>query len=153
MLVGCHGSDDDDLDAVAESLEQALAPREVRLVVAEIRDERSSVQLVGEVRAFDTVTMSSEVGGKVDRVLVEVGDRVASGAPLVEVDRETFRIYLQQAEANLAAANADLALASKDLDRKRDLRSDETIPQSDLRPGAGGPRSRHRTCRSRNRGP
>jgi membrane fusion protein (multidrug efflux system) len=130
IFVGCHGSDDDDLAAVAESLEQALAPREVRLVVAEIRDERASVQLVGEVRAFDTVTMSSEVGGKVDRVLVEVGDRVASGAPLVEVDRETFRIYLRQAEANLAAANADLALAGKDLDRKRDLRSDETIPQS-----------------------
>jgi len=46
------------------------------------------------------------------------------------VDRETFRIYQQQAEANLAAANADLALAVKDLERKRDLRSDETIPQS-----------------------
>lgn len=42
----------------------------------------------------------------------------------------TFRIHLQQAEANLAAANADLALAEKDLERKRDLRSDETIPQS-----------------------
>jgi membrane fusion protein (multidrug efflux system) len=51
---------------------------------------------------------------------------------MVEVDRNTFRIYLQQAEANLAAARADLALAEKDLERKRDLRSDETIPQSAL---------------------
>ena len=88
------------------------------------------MQLVGEVRAFDTVIVSSEVAGKVDRVLAEVGDRVADGTPLAEVDRDTFRIYQQQAEANLAAADADLALAGKDLERKKDLRSDETIPQS-----------------------
>jgi len=130
LLVGCHGSDDDDPAAAAEVLEQALAPREVRLVQPEVREERPSVKLVGEIRAFDTVEVSSEVAGKVDRVLVEVGDRVAADTPLAEVDRTTFRIYLQQAEANLAAANADLALAEKDLERKRDLRSDETIPQS-----------------------
>ncbi len=130
LLTGCHGSDGDDPAAAAQALEQALAPREVRLLQPEVRKERPSVKLVGEVRAFDTVRVSSEVAGKVDRVLVEVGDEVAAGAPLVEVDRETFRIYLEQAEANLAAANADLALASKDLERKRDLRSDETIPQS-----------------------
>jgi RND family efflux transporter MFP subunit len=131
FLIGCHGSDDDD-PAAAENLDRILAPREVRLVSPEVREERPSVQLVGEIRAFDTVTISSEVGGKVDRVLVEVGDRVAAGTPLVEVDRTTFKIYLQQAEANVAAANADKALAEKDLERKKDLRSDETIPQSAL---------------------
>ena len=130
LLAGCHGSGDDDLAAAAETLERALAPREVRLITPKVREERPSVQLVGEVRAFDTVIVSSEVTGKVDRVLAEVGDRVATGTPLVEVDRDTFRIYQQQAEANLAAADADLALAGKDLERKKDLRSDETIPQS-----------------------
>lgn len=130
LLGGCHGSNGEDPAAAAESLERALAPREVRLVAPEVREERPSIELVGEVRAFDTVTISSEVGGKVDRVLVEVGDRVAADTPLVEVDRQTFLIYLQQAEANLAAARADKELAEKDLERKRDLRSDETIPQS-----------------------
>ena len=129
-LVGCHGSGDDDLAAAAETLERALAPREVRLITPEMREERPSVQLVGEIRAFDTVAISSEVEGKVDRVLAEVGDRVERGTPLAWVDRDTFQIYMQQAEANLAAANANLDLAGKDLERKRDLRSDETIPQS-----------------------
>jgi RND family efflux transporter MFP subunit len=131
-LVGCHGSNGEDPAAAAAELERVLAPREVRLIAPEVREERPSVQLVGEIRAFDTVTISSEVGGRVDRVLVEVGDRVAAGTPLVEVDRQTFAIYLEQAEANLAAARADAALADKDLDRKKDLRSDETIPQSVL---------------------
>lgn len=129
---GCHGSGDDDPTGAAESLEQALAPREVRLVNPEVRVENPTVELVGEVRAFDTVVISSEVAGKVDRVLVEVGDHVARGTPLVEVDRETFAIHLAQAEAAVKAAEAKLDLARKDLERKRDLRSDETIPQAAL---------------------
>jgi len=130
----CHKSDGDSdgLENAAEALEQALAPREVELVTPETRDENPSVQLVGEIRAFDIVTISSEVAGRVDRVLVEVGDRVAKGAPLIEVDRETFAIYLAQSRANVQAAQADLALAEKDLERKQDLRSDETIPQATL---------------------
>ncbi len=129
-LAGCHSPDDDDPAAAAETLVKALAAREVQLVYPEAREEKPSVQLVGEIRAFDTVQVSSEVAGKVDRVLVEVGDRVSKGAPLAEVDRTTFGIYLEQGKANLAAANAELALAGKELERKRDLRSDETISQA-----------------------
>jgi len=130
----CHQADDaaEGIDNAAEAIDRALAPREVRLVRPEVRQENPSVQLVGEIRAFDIVLVSSEVGGRVDRVLVEVGDRVARNAPLIEVDRETFAIYLAQAEANVEAARADLALAKKDLERKNDLRSDETIPQATL---------------------
>ncbi len=131
-LIGCHGGETDDQAAAEQTVERALAPREVRLVLPEVRNENPGVQLVGEIRAFDTVTVSSEIAGKVDKVFAEVGDRVAAGAPLAEVDRETFKIYLEQAEANLAAANADLALAGKELERKQDLRSDETISQSAL---------------------
>ena len=131
-LAGCHGGDGEDPAAAAEAVERALAPREVELVEPEVREERPGVQLVGEIRAFDTVHVSSEVAGKVDRVLVEVGDRVSVGTPLVEVDRQTFKIYLDQAEAEVAAAQADLALAGKELERKQDLRSDETISQAAL---------------------
>ncbi|MDX2435948.1 MAG: efflux RND transporter periplasmic adaptor subunit [Acidobacteriota bacterium] len=131
-LAGCHGGDTDDRAEAQQIVERALAPREVRLVMPEVRNENPGVQLVGEIRAFDTVTMSSEIAGKVDKVLAEVGDRVSAGSPLAEVDRETFMIYLQQAEANLAAAKAELALAEKELDRKKDLRSDETISQAAL---------------------
>jgi HlyD family secretion protein len=129
---GCHGSSSEDPAAAAEALEQALAPRDVRLISPELRVEQPSIELVGEIRASDTVTVSPEVAGRVDRVLVEVGDRVAAGQPLVEIDRETFQLYLDQAEAEVEAAEANLALAQKDLERKRDLRSDETIPQATL---------------------
>jgi RND family efflux transporter MFP subunit len=127
LLSGC---DDGGSGVLATTTDEALAPREVRLIGPEARDEQPSIELVGEIRAFDSVTVSSEVAGIVDRVLVEVGDRVAAGQALAEVDRATYRIYLDQAEANLEAARADLALTDKELERKRDLRSDETISQA-----------------------
>jgi len=131
LTAACHpGGDIVDPEAAAELRAEALAKRDVRLVTPEIREEHPTLQLVGEVRSFDTVLISTEVAGKVDRVLVEVGDRVKRGQPLVEVDRETFTIYLDQAAAQLAAAEANLALAAKDLERKKDLLSDETIPQA-----------------------
>jgi RND family efflux transporter MFP subunit len=131
LTAACHpGGEGVDPEVAAETKAHALGVRDVRLVTPEVREEHPTLQLVGEVRAFDIVSVSSEVAGKVDRVLVEVGDRVGRGDPLVEVDRATFGIYLDQAAAELAAARADLALAAKDLERKKDLVSDETIPQA-----------------------
>lgn len=129
-LVGCHGGDQEDPAAAAKILEQALAPQEVQLVSPESRQEQPTLKLVGEIRAFETVSISSEVVGNIDRVLVEVGDRVDKGTPLVEVDRTTFKLRLAQAEANVAAATAELNLAAKELARKHDLLSDQTIAQA-----------------------
>ncbi len=131
LTVACHpGGNEVDPEAAAATRAEALAPREVRLTMPEVREEHPTIELVGEVRAFDTIAVSSDVAGQVDRVLVEVGDHVAGGAPLAEVDRATYRIYLDRAEAELAAARANLVLAAKDLERKRDLLSDNTIPQA-----------------------
>ena len=36
-IAGCHPSNDDDPEAAAEALAEALAPREVHLITAEVR--------------------------------------------------------------------------------------------------------------------
>jgi len=129
-LTACHPGGSGDPGAAREDLDRNLEPREVRLVTAEAREEKPAVSLVGEIRAFDAVTVSSEVAGRVEKVLVEVGDRVESGQALVEVDREVFHLRQLQAEASLSAARAELELAERDLERKLDLLSDKTIPQA-----------------------
>lgn len=129
-LTACHPGGGEQSNADREQLEKNLAPHEVRLVAPEVREEHPSVSLVGEIRSFDTVVVSSEVAGRVEEVLVEVGDRVQDSQTLVRLDHAPFEIRLQQAEARLKAATADFDLASKVLDRKRDLLSDKTIAQS-----------------------
>lgn len=114
------------------SLEENLKPREVRLIKAEIREEKPSLEVVGEIRPFDEVEISSEVAGRVQQLFAEVGDRVRKDDLLCRLDPTTFDLSLRQAEAALEAARANLELARKELDRKKDLVSDHTIPQADF---------------------
>lgn len=64
----------------------------------------------GEIVASDEVNVVAEVGGQVLQVLVEVGDRVAAGDPLVQIDRVRLEAQRAQALAALEAAQAQLDL-------------------------------------------
>ncbi len=129
LAAACHPAGDEASSAEATRTE-ALAPRTVELIQPEVRSEQPTLQLVGEVRAFDTIDVAAEVAGRVDRVRVKVGDQVKAGQPLVEIDRHTFRLRRAQAAANLAAVKAELTLTEKELERKADLLSDHTISQA-----------------------
>jgi multidrug efflux pump subunit AcrA (membrane-fusion protein) len=60
---------------------------------------RRTLEVVGTLAAEDQVTISSEVDGVVRRVLADLGDRVASGQALVEIDREKLQYNLDQQRA------------------------------------------------------
>lgn len=131
LLAACHPSDGEDALAAAKATtDQALAPRDVRLVQPDVRREHPTLELVGEVRPFDTIPVPAEVAGRMDSVRVEVGDSVSRGQRLADIDQETYRLQVDQAEARLAAARADLNLAEKELERKADLLTDDTVPQA-----------------------
>ncbi|MCG6961830.1 MAG: efflux RND transporter periplasmic adaptor subunit [Acidobacteria bacterium] len=130
LAAACHDGGTDTPEVAGKIRNEALAPRSVRLVAVEAREEHPTLDLVGEIRADEMVSIPAEVSGQVERVLVEVGDTVHRGQELAAVDRTTYELRLHQAEANVAAAQADLALARKELERKRDLLSDHTISQA-----------------------
>ena len=58
-----------------------------------------------------TTYVSTRVDGLVTEVMVEENDRVEAGTILVRLDREPFVIALQQSEASLVQARANLDLA------------------------------------------
>ncbi len=64
------------------------------------------IEVVGTLQAFDAVTVSSEVEGRVSRVLADLGDRVTAGQALVELDREKLQYALDQRRAELEQARA-----------------------------------------------
>jgi len=68
------------------------------------------VSVTGEVVPAVWATVSAQTGGTVLEVLVEPGDEVAAGDPLVRLDPTDAQLALQQAEAALEAARAQLAL-------------------------------------------
>ncbi|MFM2110287.1 MAG: hypothetical protein RLZZ372_1211 [Pseudomonadota bacterium] len=88
----------------------------VTLVVAERRSIEREIVASGSVAAWQEMSLGVELAGiRVANVLVEPGDRVSAGQPLVELDRRTLDVQARQADASLAqaAANAELAVSQE----------------------------------------
>jgi membrane fusion protein, multidrug efflux system len=82
---------------------------------------RRDVQSVGSLFPYEEVTVSSEVEGRVEEVLVDVGDRVTAGQPLMRISPVELRISVEQQRATLEQARAQLGLA-KVADDLKDVR-------------------------------
>ena len=77
-------------------------PVPVRVARAEARDLPVTVDAVGTVQAYNSVTVFSRVTGQVLRRHFEEGDDVREGALLFTIDPAPFREKLNAAEAALA---------------------------------------------------
>jgi RND family efflux transporter MFP subunit len=128
----------------------------VRLEAAQVRDVRRQVDVVGTLAAKEEVIVSAEVAGRVSRLVHDLGDRVAAGTPLIELDPEKLqyradgqRATLEQARARYGASadgelppldtvptvvstKAQLDAAQQQLDRAKNLASRNLLSQSDL---------------------
>jgi len=70
----------------------------------------SMVSVTGEVMPREWATVSSQAGGRVAEILVDVGDEVARGDVLVQLDCTDAQLAVQEAEAAVESAWARVAL-------------------------------------------
>jgi len=75
----------------------------------------------GVVEAADTSSLSFEVPGNVQKVKVEVGERVTEGQILAVIDERTFQLNVEAAQASVGGAEVELADARNDLQRLQRL--------------------------------
>lgn len=93
-------------------------------------DASSRTRLTGRL-VWDedaTVRVYTPVAGRVREVWANVGDRVAAGAALAELDSPDFG----QAQADARKADADLVLAQRTLERSRELFEHGAAPRKDV---------------------
>src|SRR6185312_5241933 len=107
-------------DPAAGRLPEAAA-RSVR--VQEVRGDGtlSESSYTGVVRARYESDLAFRVGGKVVSRHVELGQRVKAGQPLFRLDPEDYELALKEAEADLAAAEAEVKHATAEDARQRRL--------------------------------
>jgi len=93
----------------------ATAPKAVTVTVAplEHRAVIRTVDVVGTLHGWEEVTIGAKREGRVRRVVHDMGDRVAPGALIVELESQDSDLAVQQAEHQLMAELAKLGL--KDL--------------------------------------
>jgi RND family efflux transporter MFP subunit len=94
---------------------------EVRAVPVKVDQFRRNVESVGSLFALEEVTVSSEVDGKVDEVLVDVGDHVERGQPLVNISTIELKLALDQQRALYQQARARLGMTGDSEDIKNVL--------------------------------
>jgi membrane fusion protein (multidrug efflux system) len=86
---------------------------------------RNTVTATGSLVAVQGVTVSAELGGKIEEIAFESGDLVEKGDLLVRID-------VSAEQAQLRSAEAAARLARINLDRNRDLRANKTVSQADF---------------------
>ena len=72
---------------------------------------RRTVPVVGTLYPYEDVTLAPKVGGRVLRVLKDVGDRVGPGDALMELDATEYRLAVEQARPAFEAELRKLKLA------------------------------------------
>lgn len=101
LLVGAAG-------VVYYFARQRNAPPEIPFTKVVREEIVSGLSTNGKVEPIEWAEAHSEAGGLVEKVLVQKGQQVAKGAPLVQLDDREARTELASAEARISAARAEL---------------------------------------------
>lgn len=96
------------LDAAAAPIVAAKAVR---------RDVPVDVTAVGNVEAYNTISIRPQVSGQLMKVFIEEGDYVTKDQKLVEIDPRPLQAQVAQAVAQLAKDKANLQQAAANLAR------------------------------------
>ena len=100
-------------------------PMEFRVPVtvakAVLKSVPVQVEAIGNVEAYSTVSVRTQVAGEIERAYFAQGEDVKKGQLLFTLDRRPFQAALNQLEANLARDEAELANARAQAGRNEKL--------------------------------
>lgn len=93
----------------------------------------------GTLTSAQSFTVAPRVGGELQKLLVDIGDRIESGQMLAQLDAEEYGLArdraahnVQLAEAQYAEAQANLDLAKSEMARQASLSEKRIVTQSDF---------------------
>ena len=103
-----------------------IANNEIQLLAADVITAKAdrfepSVTVTGTLQPSDHTVVQSTVNAQVQQVLADVGKTVAKGEPLVRLDISDSKNQLAQAQADVAAAQAQAIVANKLAERNKIL--------------------------------
>jgi HlyD family secretion protein len=97
------------------------------------------VSSTGTLQAVVTVVVGSQVSGTIDKLFADFNTKVKAGQVVAQLNQDKFKAAVDQARANVLAAQSNLAKADvavadarRTLERNRELRKRELMAQSEL---------------------
>jgi len=130
-LAGCNST--------APARSPAVETVQARVVESRQEQVAATVRATGTLHARESSTLSAQVMGRVQSVLVREGDSVRAGQTLVMLDDSTLKASAEQSEAAVQAAasqqiaaqkNADLATST--LARYQQLQAQKSVSRQEM---------------------
>lgn len=119
-----------------ESERGRVAVEAAAVTTGTIRDHR---ELTGTLEPDHAFTVAPKISGRIERIHADIGDIVARGSLLVELDDDEARQSVAEAEAMLSVARAEheqagneAELAEREFERTRTLAARDLASQSEL---------------------
>ena len=114
LVAGCDNADDSQ-GAVAEIV------RGLKTHLVEERQDVTTRRYPGVLQPAEIATLSFEVGGQMTVVDLTIGQAVAEGEVLAELDPRSLRLQVELAQAALEQARSTAANAASSLGRQEEL--------------------------------
>jgi RND family efflux transporter MFP subunit len=131
LIAGCHGGDQTNQAAIETVAARVVTSREQQIPVG--------LRATGTVHAKDSATISAQVMGRIEQILVRDGDFVRVGQTLVILDSAALRQSAAQAQAGILVAQneeavdrANAGLASSTLARYKQLLIDRSVSPQEM---------------------
>lgn len=90
-------------------------------------DLQETVPLSGEIRPFEELHVSPDLGGRVEKILVENGKPVKAGDPMIVIEHERLQLAVDQSEISVKRAEQDLRNKKKDFERRQILKEKKVL--------------------------
>ena len=118
--------------AAAAAQTQGPAPILVSVIPVKRQDFPILLEGLGQVQAYNTVTVKARVDGQIVRIGFQEGQTVKAGDLLAQIDPKPFQAALDQAKAKKAQDEANIANAKLDLQRYATLAKQSYATQQQL---------------------
>jgi len=118
---------------------RGAAPVAVQVAPVSLVTLRDSLLFTGSLESRSRIVVATKVAGRLERLLVQVGEPVRRDQLLAELEEEEYRQGLEQARAEVAVARANLdsadigvQAAQRDLERVRSLQDKQIASTAEL---------------------
>ncbi|MEM1026293.1 MAG: efflux RND transporter periplasmic adaptor subunit [Myxococcota bacterium] len=113
-----------------EEAPQKETPRPVRTSQVETKASASAIWLPGRAEATEAPDLSFRVGGRIERLVVDIGDEVQAGQLVATLEREDYQARASQAEAEVARARAEAERTKREAQRAQALFEGEATSEA-----------------------
>src|SRR5437588_1757090 len=114
----------------AASPDSKSAPRQVKTAKVAEMPIGETVTVNGSLAAYDRVTVSTKVPGRLQTISVDLGSTVRKGQVIAQLEQQDYKLRVQQAEAALAQARARLGLSPDGADDRVSTEETGTVRQA-----------------------